>query len=110
VRLGAGFYLGKHKNSGVKDMAKVDRRLLNIKEVAERLGIAQQTIYNGISRSTMKPFPIRPKRWGRKVLFDSRDVDQFIDSMPYTDAPPMDAESSVDKKTPTENKRLQGDN
>ena len=61
------------------------RRLLNIKEVAERLGIAQQTIYNGISKRTPKPFPIRPKRWGRKVLFDSRDVDRFIDEMPYQD-------------------------
>jgi len=89
-------------------MAKTERRLLNIREVADRLGIAQQTIYNGLSRRTQKPFPIPPKRWGRKVLFDSRDVDNYIDSMPYAD--PLDGVSSVDKKTPTENKGLQGDN
>jgi predicted DNA-binding transcriptional regulator AlpA len=80
-------------------MVKGDRRLLNIREVAERLGIAQQTIYNGLSRRTQKPFPIRPKRWGRKVLFDSRDVDSFIDSMPYATASPLDTLSSDGKIT-----------
>jgi len=93
-----------------KSMSKTERRLLNIKEVAERLGIAQQTIYNGISRRTLRPFPIRPKRWGRKVLFDSLDVEKFIDALPYSETNPLDGVSSVDKKTPTENKGLQGDN
>ena len=91
-------------------MGKAERRLLNIRETAERLGIAQQTIYNGISRKSSKPFPIRPKRWGRKVLFDSRDVDRFIDSMPYADANSLDTLFSVGKKTPTENKDLQHGN
>ena len=91
-------------------MAKTERRLLNIREVAGRLGIATQTVYNGISRKSLKPFPIRPKRWGRKVLFDSRDVDRFIDSMPYADAPPMDKLSSADKKTTAENIGLQSGN
>jgi predicted DNA-binding transcriptional regulator AlpA len=87
---------------------KMERRLLNIKEVAARLGIAPQTVYNGISHKSSKPFPIRAKRWGRKVLFDSRDVDRFIDSMPYAEA--LDAVSSADKKTPTENTELQRGN
>ena len=61
------------------------RKLLTVEQTAERLGIAAQTIYNGISRRTLKPFPIRAKRWGRKVLFDSTDIESFIESMPYED-------------------------
>lgn len=68
------------------------RKLLTVEQTAERLGIAAQTIYNGISRRTLKPFPIRPKRWGRKVLFDSNDIESFIDSMPYENT--LDTESS----------------
>lgn len=68
------------------------RRLLTVEQTAERLGIAAQTIYNGISRRTLKPFPIKPKRWGRKVLFDSMDIEHFIESMPYEDT--LDTESS----------------
>ena len=59
------------------------RMLLSIKEAARRLGIAEQTIYNGISRKTDRTFPIKPKRWGKKVLFDSRDVESFIENLPY---------------------------
>ena len=83
---------------------KNERKLLTIKQVAECLGIATQTIYNGLARGTLKPFPIRPKRWGRKVLFDSRDVDAFIDGLPYSPA-----ERGVDRtpmhqaETPSEN-------
>ncbi len=68
------------------------RRLLTVEQTAERLGIAAQTIYNGISRRTLKPFPIKTKRWGRKVLFDSTDIESFIQSMPYENA--LDTESS----------------
>lgn len=69
---------------------KETRRLLSIKETAERLGIAVQTVYNGISTKSRKPFPLKPKRWGRKVLFDSLDVENFIASMPYRDEGPLD--------------------
>lgn len=68
------------------------RKLLTVEQTAERLGIAAQTIYNGISRRTLKPFPIKAKRWGRKVLFDSVDVESFIESMPYANT--LDAKSS----------------
>jgi len=30
-----------------------------------------------------KPFPVKPKRWGKRVLFDVRDLDGFADSLPY---------------------------
>ena len=70
------------------------RRLLTVEEAAKRFGIVAQTVYAGISRKTKKPFPIKPKRWGRKVLFDSRDVDAFIDSMPYADTLPLESSES----------------
>jgi excisionase family DNA binding protein len=60
----------------------MDIRLLPIKETARRLGVAERTIYNGLSRGT---FPIKAKRWGRKVLFDIRDVEDFINGLPYKD-------------------------
>jgi predicted DNA-binding transcriptional regulator AlpA len=61
------------------------RRLLTITEAAQRLGIAEQTIRNGISRKSDRTFPLKPKRLGRKVLFDSLDIDRFIDELPYDD-------------------------
>ena len=61
------------------------RMLLSIRETAKRLGIAEQTIYNGISRCSDRTFPIKPKRWGRKVLFDSRDVEEFIENLSHED-------------------------
>lgn len=61
------------------------RMLLSVEETARRLGIAKQTIYNGISRASDRAFPIKPKRWGKKVLFDSRDIEKFIQSLPYQD-------------------------
>ena len=69
---------------------KEPRMLLSVGETARRLGIAEQTIYNGISIKSKQTFPLKPKRWGRKVLFDSRDVQDFIDKLPY------DGESSLD--------------
>jgi excisionase family DNA binding protein len=66
-------------------MYEEPRRLLTVEETARRLGLAKQTIYNGISRNSVQTLPIRPKRYGKKVLFDSRDVEKFIESLPYAD-------------------------
>jgi predicted DNA-binding transcriptional regulator AlpA len=59
------------------------RCLLTVEEAAKRLGIAPQTVYNGISKGTKKPFPIKPKRWGAKPVFDSLDVENYIATLPY---------------------------
>jgi predicted DNA-binding transcriptional regulator AlpA len=61
------------------------RRLLSVEETSQRLGISPQTIYNSISRKSDRHFPLRPKRWGKKVLFDSKDVAELIDQLPYAD-------------------------
>jgi len=76
--------MNKRKTEVLK-MYQEPRMLLTLEETARRLGLAKSTIYNGISRKSDRAFPIKPKHWGRKVLFDSRDVEQFIDKLPYED-------------------------
>ncbi len=56
------------------------RRLLKIEDVAFRLGIAKKTISNELSKGC---FPLKPKRYGRRLLFDSLDVENFIEKLPY---------------------------
>ena len=56
------------------------RRLLKVEDVAFRLGIAKKTISNELSKGI---FPLQPKRYGRRLLFDSLDVEKFIRELPY---------------------------
>jgi predicted DNA-binding transcriptional regulator AlpA len=57
------------------------KRLLNVRETADYLGLAPRTIYNGIAPKAERPFPVKPKRWGRKVLFDLADLDAYVDGL-----------------------------
>lgn len=52
------------------------RRLLNINEVAGILGLSVKTIYNQISEGR---FPIKVKKVGKAVRFDSDDVQEYLD-------------------------------
>lgn len=59
--------------------AQPGRRLLTPEELAEYLGgISVRTIYNGCSRKSKRPFPIRPVRIGKLLRFDKRIVDEWI--------------------------------
>jgi len=58
-----------------------ERRLLSIEETAAYLGVSPSTIYNQIGRKAKKPFPIKPKRVGRLVKFDIREIEYFIESL-----------------------------
>jgi len=53
------------------------RLLLTVREMGEVLGIKPQTIYNRISRTSKKPFPIKVVRMGGPK-FSLYDVVQFI--------------------------------
>ena len=57
------------------------RRLLSVPEAAKYLGISPKTIYNGIYSKAETPFPVKPKRAGRRVLFDVRDLESYVDSL-----------------------------
>jgi len=57
---------------------KIEKRLLSVQEAAQYLGISPKTIYNQICRKAGKSFPIKPKRVGRSVKFDIRDLEAFV--------------------------------
>lgn len=56
-------------------------RFLSVQETAKYLGISSQTLYNKISRGSEYPFPLKPKRIGRRVLFDIEDLNRYLDSL-----------------------------
>ena len=56
-------------------------RLMGVKMAAAYIGLSPKTIYNGICRNAQCPFPVKPKRYGKKVLFDKRDLDAWVDSL-----------------------------
>lgn len=57
----------------------LNKRFLTVKEVAEYLNISEKTIYNKLS---LKTFPIRPKRQGRKTIrFEVSEVVRYADSL-----------------------------
>jgi len=57
------------------------KRLFPVEEAASYLGIAPKTIRNGLGPKASKPFPVKPVRYGGKVLFRREDLDKFIDEM-----------------------------
>ncbi len=59
----------------------MDKRLLSVEEAARYLGLKPRTLYNQTARRAQKRFPIRPVRFGSRVLFDRKDLDQYIDSL-----------------------------
>jgi excisionase family DNA binding protein len=61
-----------------QEIRAAGKRLLPIPEAAEYLGISPRTIRNDLSRKT---FPVRPVRYGGKVLFRREDLDAFIDGL-----------------------------
>jgi predicted DNA-binding transcriptional regulator AlpA len=57
------------------------KRLLNISETAFYLGLSPRTVYNGVCPKSKNPFPIKPKRIGKAVRFDIRDLDTYVASL-----------------------------
>ena len=58
-------------------------RLMSVEETAWYLGIAAKTLRNRIGPRAPKPFPVKCKRIGKRVLFDRKDLDKYIDSLPH---------------------------
>jgi len=56
-------------------------RLMDLPTAAAYIGMAEKTLRNRISRKAEDPFEVRPKRRGRKVLFDKKDLDRYADSL-----------------------------
>lgn len=56
-------------------------RLMDLPTAAAYIGMAEKTLRNRISRTTDEPFEVKPKRRGRKILFDKKDLDKYADSL-----------------------------
>jgi predicted DNA-binding transcriptional regulator AlpA len=56
----------------------VEKRLLNVKEAAHYLGLSPRTLYNRVAPRSSNPFPVRPRRLGRKVVFDAKELEKFV--------------------------------
>jgi predicted DNA-binding transcriptional regulator AlpA len=57
------------------------KRFLSVKETAEYLNISPRTIYNKTGRKAKVKFPVRPKRVGRCVRFDIKDLNEYVASL-----------------------------
>jgi hypothetical protein len=70
---------GKHKRNFI--IVQQWPRLMDLPTAAAYIGMAEKTLRNRISRKAGDPFEVKPKRRGRKVLFDRRDLDRYADSL-----------------------------
>ena len=64
-------------------IAKVEAirpRLVSISDAALYLGIAAKTLRNRLSDKE-NPFPVRPRYYGGKPLFEVSELDAFVDSL-----------------------------
>jgi predicted DNA-binding transcriptional regulator AlpA len=57
------------------------KRLLSIEETGLYLNISPRTIYNRIGPKAKNPFPVKPKKIGKLVRFDIRDLDKYIETL-----------------------------
>lgn len=57
-------------------------QLMDIETAARYLSISAKTIRNGTGRKSEQPFPVKPVRFGRRVLFRKEDLDRFADALP----------------------------
>jgi predicted DNA-binding transcriptional regulator AlpA len=69
--------------SAVTHIKEITPRLLSVEQAARFLGIAPKTLRNRIGPRAKHPFPVRPKKIGKRVLFDRKDLDNFVNSLPH---------------------------
>ena len=62
-------------------MSNSKYRLLTVKELAEYLQVAEQTIYNKCSKDAKHPLPIKALRIGRNLRFRWSDVEAYLESL-----------------------------
>lgn len=60
---------------------KQTKRLLSVAQAAHYLSLSPRTLYNGVAPKSKVPFPVKPKRIGKLVRFDIRDLDRYVDSL-----------------------------
>jgi hypothetical protein len=71
----------EHSERIVEKLSRLKPRLISLDDAANYLGLAPKTLRNKLSRAAGAPFPVKPKRIGRRVLFDLRELDAFVDKL-----------------------------
>jgi len=61
-------------------IAELRPRLAGIADAARYIGIAPKTLRNRLSDKD-NPFPVKPRYYGGKPLFEVSELDAFIDSL-----------------------------
>lgn len=57
------------------------RRLATVREAAEYLGYRPRTLWNRLAPSSADPFPLKPIRMGRRLVFDWQDLEKFVEDL-----------------------------
>lgn len=57
----------------------IEKRLLSVEETANYIGLSSRTIYNQIGPKAKRRFPVKPRRIGKLVKFDKKELDAWID-------------------------------
>lgn len=65
----------------LQELQRIHKRLYSIEDAAVYLGISAKTIRNRLGPRAPNPFPVKPKRIGKRVLFDLRDLESLVDSL-----------------------------
>ena len=60
----------------------ISKRMMNFNELGEYVGLSPQTIRNKFCSGE---FPIPAKKIFSKVLWDKKDVDEYLDKLPKID-------------------------
>ncbi len=73
--------LWQDREEGMMDGKSGAKRLLSVDETAAYLGVSPRTIYNAVAPKSKNPFPVKPKRVGKLVKFDIRDLERYVDTL-----------------------------
>ncbi|MDZ7699482.1 MAG: helix-turn-helix domain-containing protein [Deltaproteobacteria bacterium] len=60
-----------------------EKRWLGIKDAASYLSVSYRSLYNRTCDSSENPLPkeIAPKRFGKKLLFDRKAIDEYLEGL-----------------------------
>ncbi|ACL01987.1 conserved hypothetical protein [Desulfatibacillum aliphaticivorans] len=63
-------------------MNQEEKRMFNTKEAAHYLGLSVKTLYANTSRRGGNKSGIPFKRFGSKILYDKKSLDEYLDNLP----------------------------
>ena len=61
-------------------MENTEKRWLTVDQTAEYLNLKPKSIYNKVSRKSKMEFPVKARRFGGKILFDRKEIDQYLEA------------------------------